>query len=81
MDETVFGISIYGNQLKLFFLLLNLESPNIELLGEPVDESIDPPDRDNEERPDEETPKEDLFNENQGQEEANELSSPLDEDQ
>ena len=39
------------------------------------------PGRDDEERLDEETPEEDLFNENQGQEKINELSTPLAEDQ
>ena len=37
--------------------------------------------RDDEKRLDEETPKKDLFNKNQGQEEANKLSTPLAEDQ
>ena len=42
---------------------------------------MDLPDRDDEERPDKETPKEDLFDENQGQEEVNKLSTPLAKDQ
>lgn len=66
LDRTIFEISVHRNWLKPFFSLLNLESPNTELLDELVDESIDPPDRDDKERPDEETPKKDLFNENQG---------------
>ena len=42
---------------------------------------MDPPSRDDKERLDEETPEKDLFNKNQGQEEANKLSTPLAEDQ
>ena len=37
----------------------------MEFLGELMDESMDPPDRDDEERLDKETPKEDLFDKNQ----------------
>ena len=80
LDETVFETSIYENWLKPFFLLLNLVSLNVEFLGELVDESMDPPDRDNEERLYEETPKKDLFDKNQDQEEVNKLSTPLTED-
>ena len=81
LDGTVFGASVHRNWLKPFFSLLDPVSLNAEFLGEPVDESMDLPGRDDEERPDEETPEEDLFNKNQGQEEANELSTPLTEDQ
>ena len=81
LDGTVFRISVHRNWLKLFFSLLNLISLNEEFLGELVDKSMDLPDRDDEERPDKETPKEDLFDENQGQEEVNKLSTPLAKDQ
>ena len=56
-------------------------SLNVEFLGKLVDESMDPPGRDDEERLDEETPEEDLFNKNQGQKKTNKLSTPLAEDQ
>ena len=65
LDETIFGTSVHGNWLKLFFSLLDLVSLNVEFLGELMDESMDPPDRDDEERLDKETPKEDLFDKNQ----------------
>lgn len=65
LDRTIFRIFVHRNQLKLFFLLLNPISPNTGFLGKLVDESMDPPDRDDEERLDEETPEEDLFNKNQ----------------
>ena len=81
LDGIIFETSVYGNQLKPFFLLLNLVSLNAEFLGKLVDESMDPPSRDDKERLDEETPEKDLFNKNQGQEEANKLSTPLAEDQ
>ena len=66
LDRTVFEASVHRNQLKLFFLLLDPVSPNTEFLDKPVDESMDPPSRDDEERPDKETHEEDLFNKNQG---------------
>ena len=81
LDRTVFETSVYRNQLKPFFSLLNPVSLNVEFLGKLMDESMNPPGRDDEERLDEETPEEDLFNENQGQEKINELSTPLAEDQ
>ena len=81
MDRTVFRISVYGNQLKSFFSLLDLVSLNTEFLDELVDEFMDLSGRDDEKRLDEETPKKDLFNKNQGQGKTNELSTPLAEDQ
>ena len=81
MDRTVFRISVYGNQLKSFFSLLDLVSLNTEFLDELVDEFMDLSGRDDEKRLDEETPEKDLFNKNQGQGKTNELSTPLAEDQ
>ena len=81
LDRTVFRISVYGNQLKSFFSLLDLVSLNTEFLDELVDEFMDLSGRDDEKRLDEETPKKDLFNKNQGQGKTNELSTPLAEDQ
>ena len=66
LDGTIFRASVHRNQLKPFFLLLDSVSLNAEFLGEPVDESMNLPGRDDEERLDEETPEEDLFNKNQG---------------
>ena len=80
LDRTVFRISVYGNQLKSFFSLLDLVSLNTEFLDELVDEFMDLSGRDDEKRLDEETPKKDLFDKNQDQEEVNKLSTPLTED-
>ena len=64
LDGTVFETSIHRNWLKPFFLLLDLVSLNIEFLDKLVNESMDLPDRDDEERLDKEILKEDLFDEN-----------------
>ena len=66
LDGIIFETSVYGNQLKSFFSLLDLVSLNTEFLDELVDEFMDLSGRDDEKRLDEETPEKDLFNKNQG---------------